>query len=143
MEIIVGGLVIKDNKFLLVQEAKAKCYGKWNIPAGHLELGETIFEGAKREIYEETGCTVELKDILELSDNFTEDKYWIGIIFATELINENISFDKNELLAVKWFTYEEIINMKENLRVPEAIINCINAYYNNKTVSQEFIKIRR
>ena len=45
MEIIVGGIIEKDNKILMVKEAKKKCYGKWNVPAGHLENGETIFEG--------------------------------------------------------------------------------------------------
>ena len=37
MEIIVGGIIEKDNKILMVKEAKKKCYGKWNVPAGHLE----------------------------------------------------------------------------------------------------------
>ena len=45
MKIIVGGIIEKDNKILMVKEAKKKCYGKWNVPAGHLENGETIFEG--------------------------------------------------------------------------------------------------
>ena len=39
------GIIEKDNKILMVKEAKKKCYGKWNVPAGHLENGETIFEG--------------------------------------------------------------------------------------------------
>ena len=62
MEIIVGGIIEKDNKILMVKEAKKKCYGKWNVPAGHLEDGETIFEGTSRETFEETGCKVRLKD---------------------------------------------------------------------------------
>ncbi len=62
--IITGGIIEKDGKFLLVQEAQEKVYGKWNIPAGLLDFNETIFEGAKREIYEETGCKVELTGIL-------------------------------------------------------------------------------
>ena len=36
-KIIVGGVVKKDNKYLLVQEAQESCRGKWNVPAGHLE----------------------------------------------------------------------------------------------------------
>ena len=33
--IIVGGVVEKDGKYLLVQEAKEKCRGKWNTPVKH------------------------------------------------------------------------------------------------------------
>ena len=40
--IIVGGVIEKDGKYLLVQEGKPQCYKKWNLPAGHLEVGEDI-----------------------------------------------------------------------------------------------------
>lgn len=54
MIIIAGCLIEKDNRFLMVKEAKKKCYGQWNFPAGHLEENETIKEAAIREVYEET-----------------------------------------------------------------------------------------
>ena len=44
MEVIVGAIVIKDNKILMVKEAKRDCYGKWAFPAGHLEENERIIE---------------------------------------------------------------------------------------------------
>lgn len=53
--IVIGGLIEKDNKFLLVQEAKENCKGKWNIPAGHIEVNESVIDCLKREVKEETG----------------------------------------------------------------------------------------
>ena len=38
MKVIVGGVIEKDGKYLLVQEAKETCYEKWNFPAGHLDF---------------------------------------------------------------------------------------------------------
>ena len=101
MEIIVGGIIEKDNKILMVKEAKKKCYGKWNVPAGHLENGETIFEGAIREIFEETGCKVRLKNVLPIMSKDIEDTTLIIITFTTELLEENISFNKEVILDVK------------------------------------------
>ena len=49
VEIIVGAIVVKNNKILMVKEAKKNCYGKWAFPAGHLEKNETIFEGVKEK----------------------------------------------------------------------------------------------
>lgn len=50
MKVIVGGIIEKEGKYLLVQEAKKKCYEKWNFPAGHLDFNESLEQGAIREI---------------------------------------------------------------------------------------------
>ena len=63
MKIIVGGVIEKDGKVLLVQEKQDECYGKWNIPAGHLDCNESIIEGARREIKEEVGIDINGKPI--------------------------------------------------------------------------------
>ena len=140
MKIIVGGLLEKEGKYLLVQEAKEICREKWNIPAGHLELNETIIEGAKREIFEECGCKVNLTGIINIANKVIQDKTIIFITFATDIIEENIEYNKNEILDAKWFTYEEIINMKENLRDCAWIIDLITAHKNNKIYSIDIIK---
>ena len=131
MDIIVGGVIEKNGKFLLVQEAKKICYKKWNMPAGHLDFNESITEGAMREIKEETGCEVELTGILNISCRKLEDNIFIMIIFSTKLIKEEIKFDKEEILDVKWFDYDEIMNKMDNeLRSTEYIKTSIDNYKN-------------
>lgn len=139
--IIVGGVIEKDEKFLLVQEGKESCRGKWNIPAGHLDPNETIFEGAKREVFEECGCRVELTGVLNITNRVMKDDVFIGIVFATKLIEDNIKFDKDEILDVKWFTYEEIIEMKQELRNYEWITNSITACVENKVCDLDIVKV--
>lgn len=114
MKVIVGGVIEKDDNILLVQEAQERCYGKWNIPAGHLDFNETIMQGAIREIKEETGCDVELTGVVSIQNRILEDDIFITIIFSTKLINENIKYDKNEILDVKWYDYNDIINNMDN-----------------------------
>ena len=140
-KIIVGGVIEKDGKFLLVKEAQEKCRGKWNIPAGHLDPNETIFEGAKREVFEECGCRVELLGVVNIANKVLQDDTFVGIVFSTKLIEENIAFDTSEIIDVKWFTYEEIINMKEKLRDSNWIINSVSAVKNNKITDINIIKI--
>lgn len=141
MEIIVGGIIEKDGKILLVQEAKEKCRGKWNIPAGHLENNESIIEGAIREIKEECGCDVELTGILKIGNIVLKDNNAVLIAFATKLISNNIIYNKDEILDVKWFSYDEIINMKNELRESEWLISVIKSYKDNKTIDIDYIKI--
>lgn len=142
MKIIVGGIIEKDNKILMVKEAKKKCYGKWNVPAGRLENGETIFEGAIREIFEETGCKVRLKNVLPIMSKDIEDTTLIIITFTTELLEENISFNKEEILDVKWISKKELINMTDKeLRDEKRIKITLQMLEENKAYPLDTIKI--
>jgi ADP-ribose pyrophosphatase YjhB (NUDIX family) len=58
--LIVGCIPLLENKILLCRRAIEPCYGKWNIPAGFMELNETAEEGAIRETLEEAGADVQI-----------------------------------------------------------------------------------
>ena len=126
MPIIVGGVLEKDGKYLLVQEAREKCYGKWNLPAGHLDPNETIIEAAKREIKEESGLDVELTGVCQIGNRKSEDDIFVSVIFSTKVLGGDIKFDPNEILDVKWFLYEELLSMKAQLRSENLILGAIN-----------------
>ena len=125
METIVGTIILKDNKILMVKEAKEKCYGKWAFPAGHIEPNESIYDGAKRETYEETGCTVELKKAFPVFLKNTNDSKIVMMHFLSDLVNEENSYDKDEILETKWISIDEIKNMDENEFRSSAVVNQI------------------
>lgn len=54
----VGALVIKDERLLMIQRAGAHGAGKWSVPGGWVELWESPFDTAVREVFEETGVVV-------------------------------------------------------------------------------------
>jgi 8-oxo-dGTP diphosphatase len=56
----VGAVVLDDQRrVLLVLRGGIPMQGEWSLPGGVLETGETIIEGMKREIFEETGLLIE------------------------------------------------------------------------------------
>ena len=52
---VVGAIIEKEGKILLVKEAGTHDKGKWNQPAGWIDVGEDPIEMVKRELKEETG----------------------------------------------------------------------------------------
>lgn len=62
----VGGVVIEDARALLIRRGTEPLLGQWSIPGGTLELGETLAEGAERELLEETGLSVRVLDLIEV-----------------------------------------------------------------------------
>ena len=57
--VVVGCLVERGDELLLCRRAIEPAYGKWTVPAGFLELGETLADGAARETREEAGAPAE------------------------------------------------------------------------------------
>ncbi len=58
--IVVGCIPERDGQILLCKRAIEPRYGYWTVPAGFMELGETIAEGAARETREEACAEVEM-----------------------------------------------------------------------------------
>ena len=62
-----------DSKALIVQRAQQPNAGRWGFPGGVLELGETVGEGAMRELLEETGVVAEPAGWLNVHDAVSRD----------------------------------------------------------------------
>lgn len=140
-KIVAGGLIEKDGKYLLVKENQKICKGKWNIPAGGVDDNENVIEAAKREIFEETGCRVKINGILEIINQIMENVDVLIFIFDAELIKENIQSDGEEIADVNWFSYDEILNMKNDLRADGYFISAINNKKETKIIPIELIRI--
>lgn len=62
-KVVVGCLPVIGEKVLLCRRAIEPRYGKWTLPAGFLECGETLEAGALRETHEEAGAAVEIDEL--------------------------------------------------------------------------------
>jgi ADP-ribose pyrophosphatase YjhB (NUDIX family) len=60
---VVGTLPIWEDKILLCKRNIEPRYGKWTLPAGFMELGESTSQGAARETREEAGAQFEMQDL--------------------------------------------------------------------------------
>lgn len=125
---VVGGILEKDGKILLVKEAsnyKGVDKGKWSHPAGWLDVGENPIEAAKREVLEESGYEWEPTHIigiyslvrkdLEISPDNTP--HALKIIFKGKITSNTPKSTEGGVTETKWFTPEEIYSMdKDTLR---------------------------
>ncbi len=125
-------LVIKNGKVLLV---RAKSHGKWELPGGGVELNEKIKDGLVREVFEETGYKLSVKDSLPLylADNCfyapDMDKYFraIRLVFESEVNGESntekVDFEK-EVLGIEWIELSEL----KNYEVKQIVLDSLKEY---------------
>jgi 8-oxo-dGTP diphosphatase len=69
----VGAVILDGDRVLLIRRGHEPMLGQWSIPGGALETGETLLEGVRREVLEETGLTVEPVAMIEVVDRISRD----------------------------------------------------------------------
>ena len=69
----VGAIILDGDRILLVERGREPLKGYWSLPGGMLETGETLHEGVKREILEETGLVIHPLQIAEVFERIMRD----------------------------------------------------------------------
>lgn len=69
----VGAVVLDGRRVLLVRRGKSPAHGKWSLPGGLVELGETTREAVRREIAEECGLAIRVGDVAGVLDRVIRD----------------------------------------------------------------------
>jgi 8-oxo-dGTP diphosphatase len=69
----VGGVVLIGGRVVLIRRGKEPLRGRWVIPGGTVELGETLQEALVREMREETGLVVRPREIVLVFDRIQRE----------------------------------------------------------------------
>lgn len=69
----VGAVVFRGDRVLLVRRGAEPAYGKWSLPGGLVELGESLEEAVCREVAEESGLEVKIVDLVAALDRVIPD----------------------------------------------------------------------
>lgn len=121
----IGVVVRRGDEILLVRRGKPPRQGEWGIPGGAQELGETIFDGAVREVFEETGLTVAPAGIVTAVDAIhrTADGR-VGFHYTlVEVVADVVSGEAapaDDIDAVQWVASDkagDFVQWEETLRV--------------------------
>ena len=69
----VGALILKRDRILMAQRGKEPLKGSWSLPGGALETGESLADGVRREVREETGLDIRPLGVLEIFERIMRD----------------------------------------------------------------------
>jgi 8-oxo-dGTP diphosphatase len=135
-EIIAAGcLVEKDGKFLLVQEMRDDFYGKWNLPMGRQEPGESLISCAEREGKEETGLDLKVLHLIgKYRFNLPSGQKVKCLIFKAEIKGGGITVPA-DMLDVKFLSVAEIGELEKKSLVASFVIGAIKDFQSGKSVS--------
>ena len=99
----VGAVVFNDsNEILLIKRGKAPHYGRWMVPGGTLEWGETLEAAAIREVREETGIDIEIEGFVEIIEAITpgaEGFHYVIMDYAARAVSGELAAGSDALDA--------------------------------------------
>lgn len=116
-EFSCGGVILENNKVLLVQVKSMKGRKIWTFPKGHIEQGETPRQAALREVLEETGYKAAIvKPLLKVRYAFTlKGRYVRKVVqwYLMKKLGRIGKHDPSEILAINWVSINKAKEMVE------------------------------
>jgi ADP-ribose pyrophosphatase YjhB (NUDIX family) len=103
-KIVAGSVVTKDNKILLCKRAIEPRIGYWTLPAGFMEVGESVEEAARREAMEEACADIQIERILAVYSVPRISQ--VQVMFRAELKSDIAAGPESE--AVGLFEWSDI-----------------------------------
>lgn len=113
------GVIVEDEKIVLIKKARGGYKGKLDLPGGGIEFSEDPNDTLDREILEEVGTIVEDKELLcvlstnfkwQMEDDLIEDLHHIGIIYKVKVKDKQLKKDADGLdsLGADWYNINEL-----------------------------------
>ncbi len=112
----MGGLIVNDEGKILLAKSH-KWFDSYTLPGGHIELGETMVDAVRREVREETGLDVEVKEMLLMQEaifapEFYKKKHFIFFDFLCRSKDQQVKLDQEELHEYIWVYPGAAYNLK-------------------------------
>ncbi|HLN88975.1 MAG TPA: NUDIX hydrolase [Candidatus Binatia bacterium] len=109
----IGVVIIADSKIVLIKRGNEPSRGKWTIPGGLVELGETVENAVIREAKEETGLAVENPVLIDVVGNVDLDehgkiKYHYVIIDYLVHVKGGEIGAASDAAELRWIPFDEV-----------------------------------
>jgi ADP-ribose pyrophosphatase YjhB (NUDIX family) len=139
-DLTVAAVIERDNKYLLVEEY---AMGRRVItqPGGHIEADESPEQAVVRETLEESGATVECRDMIGiyLWIHPQTRQQFLRLVYAADFVSCDESADLDDgILGRRWMTLDDIRARRSILRTP-AVLKCIEDYIAGRRASDALL----
>lgn len=110
-EVAVGAVAVVRGSLLLVRRGRPPEAGRWSVPGGRVEPGETVAEAVVREVAEETGLAVRCGELVGWAERRGPAYHFVILDFAVEVDGGGAPVAGGDAAAARWVPLAEVASM--------------------------------
>lgn len=107
-QLAVGAVVVDDDALLLIRRATAPAAGRWSLPGGRVEWGETLAHALVRELLEETGIECVVGELIGWVERISDEHHFVIFDFAATPLSFEDPVAGDDALEVAWVPLEQV-----------------------------------
>jgi 8-oxo-dGTP diphosphatase len=113
----VGAILLNRDRILMAQRGKEPLKGWWSLPGGALETGESLADGVRREVREETGLEIRPLGVLEIFERIMRDSngepeyHYVLIDYVCRITGGTLCAG-DDVCRVEWVRRSELVKLQ-------------------------------
>jgi mutator protein MutT len=111
-EVAVGAIAVDDDRLLLVRRGQAPAAGRWSIPGGRVEPGETLAEAVVREVAEETGLESVCDEFVGWVERIGALHHYVILDFRVTILSSSQPRAGDDAVEADWVPLAEVAELR-------------------------------
>jgi mutator protein MutT len=107
-EVCVGAIAVADDQILLIRRGHGPGSGRWSLPGGRVECGETLAEAVVRELAEETGLEALCDQFVGWVERIGDGYHFLILDFAVTVLSTDPPRAGDDAAEAAWVPMDDL-----------------------------------
>lgn len=124
-EICVGAIAVSDDALLMIRRGHGPAAGRWSVPSGRIERGETAAEAIVRELAEETGLDGVCGPLLGWAELISDEAHFVVLNFEVVILSDRDPVAGSDAAEAAWVP----LDMVETYRLTPGLVEFLAEHH--------------
>ena len=107
-EVAVGAICVQDDALLLIRRGHGPAAGRWSVPSGRIERGETAAEAVVRELMEETSLAGVCGGLIGWAELISDEAHFVVLNFEVIMMDDGEPVADSDAAEARWVPLAEV-----------------------------------